>query len=207
MEARDELSLVAGTARDPLRSSPTVDPVPADEWRLAALREREDPERLHPSIRMSAESHGCGCQMIVHYHAPRSPDPNDPYLPLRDLEKIYGVPPSRFRKLHEQGRLELRLGRLGRFDAYFARPSQLLDVPFFRAGEVARFCRVVVETVHRARRSGKLPMVKPRGCNQYRAAPRDVIAYKRHLDLRRGKAKLCLTSITFVHRRQLPLCT
>jgi len=128
--------------------------------------------------------------MIIHYHAPRSPDPHDPYLPLKALEKIYGVPPSRFRSLHKQGLIKLKLGRLGRFDAYFARASQLLDVPFLRAGEVALYCGVVVETVHRARRSGKLPMVKPRGCRQYRAAPRDVIAYKRHLYLRRGKLKL-----------------
>jgi hypothetical protein len=128
--------------------------------------------------------------MIVHHHAPRSPDPKDPYLPLKALEKIYGVPPRRFRQLHQQGMIELELGRLGRFDAYFARASQLLDVPFLRAGEVARFCHVVVATVHRARRSGRLPMVRPRGCRQYRATPRDVIAYQRQLDLRRGKLKL-----------------
>jgi len=128
--------------------------------------------------------------LIVHYHAPRSPDPHDPYLPLKALEKIYGVPPSRFRSLHKLGLIELELGRIGRFDAYFARASQLLAAPLLRAGEVALFCDVVVETVHRARRSGKLPMVKLRGCRQYRAAPRDVIAYRRHLDLRRGKLKL-----------------
>jgi len=139
--------------------------------------------------------------MIVHYDAPRSPDPRDPYLPLKALEMIYKVPPSRFRRLRKQGLIKFKIGRIGRFTAYFARASQLLDIPFLRAGEIADFCDVVVDTVHRARRSGKLPMVKPGYCRQYRATPRDVIAYKRHLDLRRGKLRLpSMTQVSDRHR-------